>query len=226
MGSPFTLVRHRPPTSPSAWRIGWFLVGLVSLFTVTAVAGLLAWAYVPRVHPDWSSSVVSSGSMAPRIERGDVVIWTTEVDPDLGEGTVVMFPDALGRSTIHRIEEVRPDGRYVTRGDANAQADSDLLDHDRIDGVGRALVPLIGFPALWLAERQLLPLAALLLLSGAALVATRRVWDEAVDPWSRPDELLGHEPLAHAPLGYAITLDVAADDADQPLLATSPQAVP
>lgn len=219
MGSTLAVAPPAPATSPSPWRVAWFWLGLAGLFATTAAVVLLAWAVLPTLHPSLSASIVSSGSMTPRIDRGDVVVWDRQVAPELHAGTVVVFTDTGGRSTIHRIHDLAPDGRYVTRGDASRTPDTDLLTPDRIDGTGSILVPLIGRPALWLRERQVIPLLALIALATVAVAASRVVWDPTFDPWVVDDDAHDLRPLAHEPLGLAPSLRVVADeDLDRPLL--------
>jgi signal peptidase I len=104
-------------------RIGWPRIA-VALFVV-AVAGTLGYL---RAFPPVAT--VMSGSMAPTIETGDVVVMK-RIDgaPKVGDVVAVTVPDdARSRygyptEVIHRIVEIAPDGRVTTKGDARKQAD-------------------------------------------------------------------------------------------------------
>jgi signal peptidase I len=122
-----------------------FLVGVVGLFVGCVVAGLLLAAVVPLAL-GWTPSVVVSGSMAPGIHRGDVVVvqWTDGIG--LHPGQIVTFDGPQGRTT-HRIVSVLPDGRYLTKGDGNAGPDSTPVTPSEVVGVVRLVVPYAGrFP--------------------------------------------------------------------------------
>ena len=78
--------------------------------------------------------VVSSGSMAPALDVGDLVVVEPYHGQTVYEGSVVVFDDeAGGRSIIHRVVDVHEDGTFTTGGDANRSHDSDPLTRDRIE---------------------------------------------------------------------------------------------
>ena len=125
-------------------------LGLLGLFVVYVTMSLSLSAVAPAVGLGWTSVVITSGSMAPSIGVGDVVVASPHNGQGLGQGTVVVFfdPARLGLVT-HRIESVNPDGSYVTYGDANRDPDSTPLRPEQIVGVGRILVPFLGLPMTW-----------------------------------------------------------------------------
>lgn len=89
--------------------------------------------------------VVQSGSMEPSIKTGGVVV----VKPmsAYAVGDVITFgPRTKTKSpTTHRIIEVKEDGNYVTKGDANS--DEDLRTVSRYEVIGKVLfsVPYVGY---------------------------------------------------------------------------------
>jgi signal peptidase len=126
--------------------------------------------------------VVTTGSMQPAINPGDIVLSAPpEDDVTLAEGTVITFRDPVreGELLTHRIDTVQPDGSYVTRGDANSTADSYQVTTDEITGVGRLLVPSVGLPRVWLDEGKLI------LLVGWAVATGLAVWGALHRPRSR-----------------------------------------
>lgn len=106
------------------------------------VLSLFAWVMVPSLLFGWEPLAITSGSMAPAIQTGDVVL----VDPDFqspGRGSVIAF-DSGNSTVVHRVTEALPNGSLVTRGDANPNNDSSPVTPDHIRGTGRLLVPFIG----------------------------------------------------------------------------------
>lgn len=172
-GTQVAHVEHAPNPLAVVARL-WF--GVLAIFTLIVVVGLAAFVLVA-----WALGfrpvVVTSGSMAPMVRTGDIVI-TRSVDPDtaLGDQTVVDFDDpATEERRLHRIIEVTDEG-YRTKGDANPTADPQVVSPERIHGAGLVLAPYIGYLPLWMQERawpQLLASAAALLALGAM---SRRAW--------------------------------------------------
>lgn len=145
--------------------------GIVSLFATTVALTLVAVAMAPLLW-GWQPLVVSSGSMAPAIRAGDIVIASPSDGLDLAPGTVITFESSLGLVT-HRIIAVNEQGRYVTAGDAARSADSSPVASDQVVGIGRILVPFAGYPAAkWRQGEQ--PIAAAIVLGFAALIIMSR----------------------------------------------------
>ncbi|UZN02929.1 signal peptidase I [Cellulomonas sp. S1-8] len=136
------------------------LVGAVSVAALVVVLGLGTWALLPAAL-GWRPTVVMTGSMAPRIVPGDIVVAAPFQPADLVPGRVVMFADAAepDRLVVHRVTELTDDGALVTKGDANPTADLRPVLLDEVAGLPRLLVPGIGLPAVWLAAGQWAPLA-------------------------------------------------------------------
>ncbi|GAA2561589.1 hypothetical protein GCM10010435_36760 [Winogradskya consettensis] len=115
------------------------------VMVVTTVLTLTAWTVVPLLW-GWQAYTVTSGSMAPLVRPGDVVLASPGIGagPKVGQVVVIAPATAGGQPVTHRIVERLPDGRFRTRGDANAQADSRLVAKDQLIGLGRVVVPLAG----------------------------------------------------------------------------------
>jgi signal peptidase len=153
------------------------ILGLFGLYTMLWLAG---WALVPSLVLGWKSVVITSGSMQPAFNTGDVIVASPPKD-DLAPGTVVVFQDTQGRLITHRITAVNDDGSYVTRGDANAQNDSTPLTADKIVGVGRILVPMIGLPLVWLGTGSWAKLILWALTTSLILGFSRWAWTPITD---------------------------------------------
>ncbi|MCU1468301.1 MAG: signal peptidase [Actinomycetia bacterium] len=112
---------HRTTRSPAcphgfAFRFEMLLVGAVSLFAASVLATVLL-GYRPLV--------VSSGSMRPALQVGDLVVTTAVPADHLHVGDIVSFDDRNGTGELitHRVRSVVANGsemRVETRGDANA----------------------------------------------------------------------------------------------------------
>lgn len=148
------------PARALAWANRGATVALVAVLAVLALGiGLRAAGIVPLV--------AYSGSMAPAIEAGDVVVVRSAVAGELVPGQVATLSDPVsGRLITHRVASVADEGggrvAVVTRGDANDASERWVLQSDASVQrmVGR--VPDAGYPLLWLSSPQLrLLLAAL-----------------------------------------------------------------
>lgn len=160
--------------APAASLICWFYLSIV--------ACLVVWVVIVRLLVGWSPLVITTGSMQPSINQGDIVLSANPEDGGVGleEGAVITFADPVrpGERLTHRIDKVNRNGSYQTRGDANSVSDSYEVRPADVMGVGRLLVPAVGLPRVWV-ENGNLPLLALwslgtLLALWAALRPTRR----------------------------------------------------
>ena len=133
----------------SALRIGR-CAGVLALWTcggfvvTTMLAGAIPLALGDR------SYVVRSGSMAPAIDTGDVVVAEPVSPLEVEVGQIVTFdnPEAEGALTTHRaitIDRNGEDIRFTTRGDSNTSVERWSVPAD--GQIGRVLyrVPKLGF---------------------------------------------------------------------------------
>jgi signal peptidase I len=146
--------------------VGVLLIGLarVALFLVV---GLMLGAAVP-VLIGWRSGVILTGSMAPVLRVGDIVV-TEPVTRMPGPGSVVALHDPArsGEILVHRLDRIDSNGDFITKGDANASADSTPVAPGRLLGVARYRVPFLGLIAVWARRRDYVRL----LVTGFALIA-------------------------------------------------------
>ncbi len=120
------------------------------LLALTVLAGLVVAALAPLA-AGHSSNVVTSGSMAPRVSPGDVVVTRPVSPAELRTGQVVLVhdPEVPGGLLLHRLVSFDAEGLLVTRGDANQSDDSRHADPAAVRGVAVLRVPWVGLPALW-----------------------------------------------------------------------------
>lgn len=174
---------------PRVIEVARFVTGTVALAVVSALATLVLWAVAYPVMRGWSPTVITSGSMRPSIEIGDVLVAGPVEADRLVPGSVIVFDNPAGSGFVsHRLVEVLPTGDYRTWGDANESADSTPVAPDHVRGIGRLVVPLIGRPIAWAAAGQTASvlLGALVLLG--FVVAARWGFVPRFDPWATTEE--------------------------------------
>lgn len=146
---------------------GTVLAALVVLVGIVAFPGLVGGD---------AAYIVTSGSMSPTIEPGDVIV-TTDVSPEeIESGDIVTVHDGSGGDTgyvTHRVVDVvEEDGdRYFQlRGDANDQPDEGLVPAEYVQGNLHLHVPYLGY--LLLFARSSLGLFLFVITPGLVLVAS------------------------------------------------------
>jgi len=96
--------------------------------------------------------VVTSGSMSPVFEAGDV-IFVVRVDPtEVKVGDIVTFQTMDNLILTHRIVEIKSDGEIITRGDANNVNDawSDGWKLGEVEAKYVFRIPYLGHAISWL----------------------------------------------------------------------------
>jgi signal peptidase I len=158
--------------------------GTVSMLIISMALSLSLWIVFPWLFLGWTPTLVTSGSMAPLVAPGDVVMIRPVGVAELTPNTVVLYDRPDTGRVLHRILEQLPDGTYRTGGDANAGPDSVFVHAEDVHGAAVLAVPWIGRPSLWLYEERTvaLVLAGLALLAGLRL--SPRAFDPAFDPWA------------------------------------------
>lgn len=151
------------------------LPGVVAAVILALVVGLTVGSMLPALW-GWTPHIVLSGSMAPAVHAGDVVLASpagaSAADP--GKVVVARNPSRPGQILLHRVVSVDPDGSVHLKGDANTTTDSTPVPPRDIIGVPRLRVPYVGLPVLWAQQRQWGPLgAAFIFLGGVTLTAVR-----------------------------------------------------
>jgi signal peptidase I len=160
--------------------------GVVGRIWLWFVAGCLLVTILPMLF-GWRPYVIQSGSMQPRIKVGDIVIASPNHDPQqlLGHVTVFQDPDFPDRIKTHRVIRIAPDGRLVTKGDANPTADSQPVRLAKVQGIGRLMVRYAGLPLVWAHTGKwlyLLLFVVSLYLSGLVVARDREPYEEEEKP--------------------------------------------
>jgi signal peptidase len=164
----------------------WTGIGLV-LGVLLAAAGPVAFGDQPYT--------VRSGSMAPVIETGDIVV-TEPIGPLRAQvGDIVTFrdPSGTGRLLTHRVRAVHESGRrvdFTTQGDANTAQEHWTVP---VDGrIGKILyrLPMLGYALSQTGSRTgqigLIAVPGLVLI----LVFLTRIWKSNRVVTGRDDSLV------------------------------------
>ncbi|MDM7855416.1 signal peptidase I [Cellulomonas alba] len=142
---------HTPTAAAAEPPVGVLtdLRAAASRMVLAAVVGLLFWA-VACALVGMKVTTIRSGSMEPSIMTGDVVAAShldfADVEP--GQVVTVHNPVDAGGYLTHRVNAVDPEGRLVTKGDANASTDSTHVPAGDV-WLGRLRVPWVGYPVVW-----------------------------------------------------------------------------
>jgi signal peptidase len=100
--------------------------------------------------------VVTSESMVPNLERGDLLVLQAKPAEQIFVGDIIVFLDTEWHTNgpvVHRVISVTENNgtyTYETRGDANSHQDPDNRRYDEVVGVVVFRVPLIGHVSLFL----------------------------------------------------------------------------
>lgn len=94
---------------------------------------------------------IASGSMSPKIYKGDVVIIDQSIPHTIDEGDVIAYRhgDII---VVHRVvkkQKNRSSFIYYTKGDANENIDNLVIEDDMILGKVKYKIPYIGYPTVW-----------------------------------------------------------------------------
>ncbi len=133
------------------------------------------------LNTDTPMVVVISGSMAPKIQKGDLLFLQGKDPEDIIEGDVIVFDadwsGAPDEPIVHRVVDIRKvggDWEFRTKGDANRYKDEDWVDEDDILGVVCGRIPWIGWIKIVLTDYGLF-IPVLILLAVPLILSI--IWD-------------------------------------------------
>lgn len=176
------------------------VVATAARAVLAALVGLAVWSAAPALL-GWHPTTVMTGSMAPRLLPGDVVVSRPVAPAEVRPGQVLLAddPDHPGRLRMHRFVEPGRDGTVVTKGDANPRADSTPIERSAVHGVAALRVPFVASPVLWVREGRWVETGVLTLVV-VALLALATVDGALRRPAAhRAARRAGHAgPVAHA----------------------------
>lgn len=156
------------------------VVVLVSWATLYLLVVLGSMATLISVTTDWDPVIVTSGSMAPTLNAGDILFVDEHPEEMLGQNSVVTYVGDDGELITHRVfATLTEQSAYLTKGDANPTPDTGIVAREDVEGVGWLVVPYLGLPAVWVIDGNILALIALaiialLAVSTVIVTSTRR----------------------------------------------------
>lgn len=129
--------------------IGWIATVLFSLIIVWFTAGVFP------VYP----SVIVTGSMMPMINPGDVVLVKKMDGKRAHLNDVIQYKsdDIFIFHRVINISEEKGELKFQAKGDNNSIPDRELVDPGLIKGKVIKVIPKIGWPSLWLRDRNKIP---------------------------------------------------------------------
>jgi signal peptidase len=153
--------------------------GLSTLMLVLAFCALGIAAYQVKTG-QWHATPVLSGSMRPGIQPGDIVVTQRVPISELRVRDVVVFypPNQTEHQLVHRIVKLTVKGKttsITTWGDDNLVSDATVSSFRGTAAYRMVrVVPLVGYPAIWLQNggRGMLAIAlgAILLIAAAVTI--------------------------------------------------------
>jgi signal peptidase len=147
---PWELAAQPPPPANIGPIVREVLEWAVTIFAVVSIVAAVALLAGPRML-GWQGVIVLSGSMQPELQVGDLVFVDPGTDvASIHEGDVISYRSSQyrGQMVSHRvIEVVRNEGgglNFRTKGDANEDADAQLVPARDVVGAIRLQVPYLG----------------------------------------------------------------------------------
>lgn len=128
------------------------------LFVLLALVGMLCMLLPYRgIEVD----IVLSGSMEPRIKTGGIVFTdTSRTNPQPGD--IITYRIGDTRIT-HRVIR-KENSEYITKGDANKEADALLVEKGQIEGTVIFSLPYLGYLAALLRQKTVFAVLALMIV--------------------------------------------------------------
>jgi len=118
--------------------LGWLAIAVVALLII-----LFSFGYFGA-----KPTIISSGSMQPALEKGDMVLIEHVQLEDIGEGDIIQYK--MGNiPTVHRVYDIqtKENGEilFITQGDANNEPDVEPVKPEQIQGKVVFNIPKIGW---------------------------------------------------------------------------------
>lgn len=117
--------------------LGWIAVAMISVLAIWGSTGMLG----------FRPSIISSGSMTPTLQVGDVII-TVEASPnDIKIGDIIQYS---GENEIiaHRVVDIQQQGGtkyFITKGDDNNAPDPEPVSPSQVIGKTVFTIPKLGW---------------------------------------------------------------------------------
>ena len=135
------------------------------VFSVLSLAAVCALRTVPQL-AGLETFAVTSGSMEPSIPRGSLIfVDPSRQTPVKGAVLTCRLGGDAQRTVTHRVYEVKEDGTFLLKGDANETPDLSVTGNEDVIGTVVGKLPVAG--TLQAAEWFKLPMILAMGVSGA-----------------------------------------------------------
>lgn len=128
----------------------------VSKLLILPVLLIITMVYFTSGYFKYYAVAIASGSMEPKISKGDIVIIKkVENDKKLKVGDILAY-EYHGNLIVHRIIKIVDeygDFYIYTKGDANNIADNYPVQPKDVVGTVNFIIPFVGAPTVWLNEK-------------------------------------------------------------------------
>lgn len=168
-------LRERKSASRLIGKIG----GWATLAAALIAAGLAVYISVcsargvPAKLFGRSFARVMTGSMSPSISEGDYIIIKSGDLNELKKGDIITFysedPTIYGKLNTHRIIGVAENGSYITKGDANTEADPVTVKRSKIVGKYAGKSRFLRWVNSFASGKKLIMIAAVIPMLGVAI---------------------------------------------------------
>ena len=107
---------------------------------------LVVYILSARTNLGYRFYIIRSNSMKPNAVAGDVVVIKSLEQEEIRPGTIIAFwnPSNEKQILVHRVIGIVSNG-FVTKGDANEDADSEPVSLDKVLGIYLYRIPVLGF---------------------------------------------------------------------------------
>lgn len=161
-----------------------FVWVVISLFLI-----LIAITFLP-IKGNYRVYTVQSGSMEPTIHTGSLIFVKPFLSYDVDD-IVTRATDDPKVTITHRIVSKKEEGRKImfeTKGDANEDSDSEMVNQDKIVGKEIFTLPYIGYPV---GYARTMPGFILLIVIPAVIIIyeeIKKIKDELVGRYNKKKE--------------------------------------
>lgn len=124
--------------------LGWIIVATLCVVAVWAPTGLLG----------FRPSIISSGSMRPTIDVGDIAITIQTQPQTIKIGDIIEYWEE-GKPIVHRVVNINMEGTtryFITKGDDNNAPDPNPVHPNQILGKLVLTIPKLGWASIYLKE--------------------------------------------------------------------------
>lgn len=122
------------------------ILKISGLMLVLSIVSLAVLPHTPLAK-SCQSLVVLSGSMEPTIKTGSLILTTATDTSYLQKGDIITFQKDENRDipVTHRVEEVKDNGSFITKGDANDTIDNIEVLPSQVQGKLLVSIPWLGY---------------------------------------------------------------------------------